>query len=356
MWIFDEATLRFLAVNRAAVKLYGYSRNEFLDLTIKAIRPRQEVPKLWAMPARQKASAAASVSVLRHRKKDGTVFDVEVTISRIEFHGRQARLTIVNDITGRQRASKEKRVEQRTAQLRALNQALQEEMGCRRQLENEILGVIEREQRRIGRDLHDGLCQMTMATAMISEGLARDLADRALPREARTSRRITELIQATGDEARRLSRGLSPVSLEADGLAIALEDLAISTRKLFHVRCRFRCAAAVPIADHTTAVHLFRIAQEAVSNAVRHAKPRHIEIGLRRDHARLILSIADDGRGLPQRPPTRHGMGLHVMRYRADIIGGVIRFERGPKRGTIVTCLVSPRVLKREKTPSAAAS
>src|SRR5262245_65285694 len=105
MWIFDEATLRFLAVNRAAVNLYGYSRQEFLGLSIRAIRPREEVPKLRALLAGQKASPAPFVGVWRHCKKDGTIFDAEVTLSRIEFQGRRARLTMVNDITERQRAS-----------------------------------------------------------------------------------------------------------------------------------------------------------------------------------------------------------------------------------------------------------
>jgi PAS domain S-box-containing protein len=310
--------------------------------------------------------------IRRHAMKQGTEFHHEVRVTSAggvvrwvavrgrvfrPANGRPQKMTgVTYDITERKKAEQqlrtqtrtlEERVRERTAELEAMNQTLHEEIRRRRQLEREILDVSEREQRRIGQDLHDGLCQMTTATAMMSEGLHRDLADRSLSQEARTAHRITELIQAIGDEARRLSRGLSPVTLEADGLTLALEELAISTTKLFHIPCRLRCAAPVLIADHIAAIHLFRIAQEAVNNAVRHGKPQRIEVGLQRNRAGLVLTVTDDGRGLPSHIPSGCGMGLHVMRYRADMVGGTIRFERGPKRGTTVTCLMPSRVLKK---------
>jgi signal transduction histidine kinase len=235
----------------------------------------------------------------------------------------------------------EQRVAERTADLEAANRALREEMGHRRQLESEILSVSEREQRRIGQDLHDGLCQMTTATAMMSEGLARDLRDRSLPEEAQAARRITKLIQSVGEEARRLSHGLSPVDREAEGLMRGLESLALSTRNLFHVSCRFRCPTPVLVADHAVAIHLFRIAQEAVNNAVRHARPRQIQVTLERNPTGLVLAVADDGSGFPRKLSPRGGMGLNVMRYRAGMIGGTLRVERGPRRGTIVSCVLA---------------
>jgi two-component system sensor kinase FixL len=354
-----DAALRYAFMNPACCRLHG-------------LEPRQLIGRTDAECHSHTAEAAAFLASDRRVMRQKRTVTVEeefstptgqrrvlLTTKTPRLDGRNNVIGVIGisrDITERKRAEEqlrslalrlEERVTERTAELRKANETLHEEMLRRRELESEILSVIEREQRRIGRDLHDGLCQMTTATAMMSEGLGRDLAELSLPQEAKTARRITELIQTIGDEARRLSRGLSPVALEADGLTIALEDLAISTSKLFQVHCRFNCAGPVLIADHRAAIHLFRITQEAVNNAVRHARPRRIEIGLQRERSDLVLTISDDGSGMPQQPPSGRGMGLHVMRYRADMIGGSIRFKRGPRGGTIVTCLVPSRILKR---------
>jgi signal transduction histidine kinase len=249
-------------------------------------------------------------------------------------------------------ATLEQRVAERTAELRRLNVALRAEIARARQLQGEILKATEREQRRIGQDLHDSLGQITTGAAMMSEGLEQDLLARPLPREARVAGRLTKLCRSLGEEARRLAHGLNPVAPSADGLMIALQGLAQSTRKLLRVRCRFLCASPVMMPDSSSANHLFRIAQEAVHNAVRHARPELIRIALRQDKIGLSLSIADDGCGLPPEATSGPGMGLKLMRHRADLIGAAIRFEPGRPRGTRVICSL-PRLPRKQEAPAA---
>jgi PAS domain S-box-containing protein len=218
-------------------------------------------------------------------------------------------------------------------------------------LQRQLLNISDREQQRIGQDLHDGLCQITMGTALLGEALEHDLRSRSLRQEARKARRITELIRSVGQEARRLSHGLSPVGLEKDGLITALAELALSTTRLFRVPARFRCPSRVLITDRTVATHLFRIAQEAVNNALRHARPRAIEISLQHQAGGILLSVTDGGPRWPAKPAAGRGMGLQVMRHRAELIGGTLRIEHSRKTGTTVTCRI-PRPAGPKKLDS----
>ncbi len=218
----------------------------------------------------------------------------------------------------------------------------------RNQLQRQLLNIREREQQRIGRDLHDGLCQATLGAAMMSEALEDDLRRRSLPGPARKANRIAGLIRSVGREARRLSHGLSPVGLEEDGLMTALEDLALSTTRLLHVTTRFHCPGRVLLPDPRVAVHLFRIAQEAVNNAVRHAHPTAIAISLQREAGGVLLSVADDGRGLQRRQPSGGGLGLAMMRHRAELIGATLRVEAGRRNGATVLCRMPRSALENE--------
>jgi PAS domain S-box-containing protein len=246
----------------------------------------------------------------------------------------------------------ELRVAERTAELRSANERLQQEMARRRRLEAEALGASEREQRRIGHDLHDGLCQLTTGTVLLSKRLARVLREKALPREARLARQIARHIESVADEARRLSHGLSPVALESDGLAAALGELARTTTRLSHIPCVVSCAPDVSTTDHTVDVHLFRIAQEAVNNAVRHSGASHIEIAVRSEGGSLALAVADDGCGIPRRASRQRGLGLRLMHYRAEMIGGTLRVERARPRGTLVRCVIPASGVLRDARPN----
>jgi signal transduction histidine kinase/PAS domain-containing protein len=221
----------------------------------------------------------------------------------------------------------------------------------REQLQRQLLNATEREQHRLGQDLHDGLCQMTMGTALLSEALETDLRARSLPLPVRQAQRITHLIRSIGEEARRLSRGLSPVGLGKDGLVTALAELALSTTRLFRIPTHFLGPGRVPMMEQTVATHLFRIAQEAVNNAVRHARPRTIQISLEERGGGILLTVADNGRGLPVALPAGHSMGLQIMRHRAELMGGALRLAPGRKAGTVVQCQIPPPARRPSARP-----
>jgi len=138
-----------------------------------------------------------------------------------------------------------------------------------------------------------------------------------------------------------MARGMSPVSLEAEGLMEALQELAARSKKVFRVACHFRCDAPVLVPDHAVALHLYRIAQEAVGNAIKHGKAERIEIGLTAlgDSVRLVVS--DNGVGLPRKPVKHNGLGLRIMQYRAGVIGGTLVMQRQSDGGTTVVCTVN---------------
>jgi PAS domain S-box-containing protein len=206
-------------------------------------------------------------------------------------------------------------------------------------LEREILEISDREQARIGQDLHDGLCQQLVSLAFDANGLQQRLTQARRP-EAKVAGRIADLLDAAITESRQVSRGLFPIRLEAGSLAPALEELSRTTRERFGVECDFECDEEATVKDKVLATHLYRIAQEAVTNAARHGQPRHIHLRLLMQEGGLELSIADDGLGLGETAaPGRHpGMGLHIMEYRARSIGGTLRLAAATPSGTVVTC------------------
>jgi len=232
----------------------------------------------------------------------------------------------------------ENRVQQRTI-------ALTREMAERERLEKEILQVSEREQRRIGRDLHDGLCQHLTATALAGRVLEEKLSAK-LPTEARDAGNIVELVEDGIALARNLARGISPVEMEAEGLTAAFQELAASITKLTKVRCVFESDSRVLVRDASTATHLYRLAQEAVSNAIRHGKARRIDISLANRNDLIILAVEDDGVGLPETWQTNQGLGTRIMAHRAAMIDASFSIEPNPTGGTLVKCSlpVSPQV------------
>lgn len=230
----------------------------------------------------------------------------------------------------------EARVRERTRELAATNDELQTEIAERRRLEREIIDAAEREQMRIGQELHDGLGQQLTAVAFLTEDLSARLAEQSLP-EAASAARIGHLMGEAISHTRLLARGLAPVDLEADGLMAALEQLAVNARSLFGIDCDFRCDHPVLVHDNRVAINLFRIAQEAVTNAVKHSQARRIAIRLHGSDDRFVLCIEDDGIGLSDDAAARSaGMGLKTMRYRAKSMGATLAFDRSAGGGVAV--------------------
>jgi signal transduction histidine kinase len=222
----------------------------------------------------------------------------------------------------------EERVRQRTA-------ALHKEMQDRLQLEQEILGISEREQQRIGHDLHDSLCQNLTGAALAGQVLSGQLAAKSLP-ETEAADHIVEMVEEAIELTRTLARGLHPFELEGEGFTDALQELAATITEGFKTPCTFECDGLVKIPDQVVATHLYRIAQEATTNAVKHSNAREIVVRLEAAEHGLALTICDDGVGMP--PKLSDGMGLRTMAYRASVIGATFKVERRLARGTRVTC------------------
>lgn len=219
------------------------------------------------------------------------------------------------------------------------------DVSDRKRLERALLEISAREQRRIGQDLHDGLGQHLTGTAFMSKVLQERLEERALP-EAIDAGRIVTLVNEAIEKTRELSRGLIPVVSDADGLMGSLQRFATEVEDLFGVSCRFVCDVPVLLDDVETATHLFRIAQEAVTNAIKHGRASGLVIALSAHDGIGRLVVEDDSRGLGCVPTSTVGMGLHIMGYRASMIGGVLDVKREPDRGvgTTVDCRFPLRV------------
>jgi signal transduction histidine kinase len=178
---------------------------------------------------------------------------------------------------------------------------------------------------------------------VLEQKLGRSCSD-----EASAAAEISELINQAIRETRLLSRGLHPVSLDENGLMTALQALAATTRDVFGIACEFRCDEPVLVREASTALHLYRIAQEAVTNAVRHGKTQAISVTLCADGRQATLEIENDGRPFPPRLPKDRGIGLQMMQYRAEMIGSVLNVRRGAHGGTRVTC-VFEREIERDE-------
>ncbi len=224
----------------------------------------------------------------------------------------------------------EERVRQRTA-------ALTNEMQERARLEKEILEISEREQRRIGHDLHDGLCQHWTATAMAGQVLDEKLAAKSLP-EAADAHEIVQLVEDGITLTRNLAHSIAPPEMESEGLVSALHAFAANISKMFKISCSFECESPPTIDDTAAATHLYRIAQESVNNALRHGKPKQVVMCLSHRKDRMELTIEDDGVGLPDDWQKNRGLGTRIMAHRAAMIGATFSVEPNPTGGTFVKC------------------
>jgi PAS domain S-box-containing protein len=236
----------------------------------------------------------------------------------------------------------EQRVSERTAELHEANHELSAEIAERTRLEREIIRISEREQRRIGEDLHDGLCQELTAITLITRALSTRMSRTSAPETQRVND-VAQLLNASISRCRNIARGLHPVEMDADGLMVALDDLAQRTTQT--VTCTFRCDRPILMPESDVALNLYRIAQEAVNNALKYSGASRIVIALSREGEFLRLSIADDGRGIPARTASMRkkqlsGMGLHIMRYRARTMGATLRIQDRKPHGAEVVCLL----------------
>jgi signal transduction histidine kinase len=227
----------------------------------------------------------------------------------------------------------DRRVQERTA-------ALQREMTERQRLDQEIAQVADRERRRLGQDLHDRLGQHLTGTALAAQVLKEKLAAKAAP-EVTEADKLVSYVEEGIDLTRNLARGFFSPELEADGLTTALEGLAENISERFSVNCIFHGEESVPVHDSAVATQLYRIAQEAATNAAKHASAEQVDIRISVKASELTLAITDDGVGFPNNLSDSKGLGLRLMRHGATLIGGTFNVRRNGQRGTIAICKVA---------------
>ena len=303
------------SLNPAAERMFGFRAEEIMGRNVKLLMPEPYYSEHDAyLEQYMRTGRAKIIGIGREvlgRRKDGQIFPIDLAISEMQLKGKRQFTGIARDITERKR------------------------------LEREVLEISDEEQMRIGQDLLDGLGQHLPGIAFLAKVVASELAEERSP-QASAAEKIVQLVQDAISRTRDLAHGLSPLGLESEGLAPALQELARRTDELSGLHCEFHGRGAPNPREGDAAVQLYRIAQESVNNAVKHAKASTILITLSTEEGRGILSIEDDGAGYALDQPAGTGMGLQVMAYRARMIGGslVIRTgnDRGAARGTVVTC------------------
>ncbi len=225
-----------------------------------------------------------------------------------------------------------------TAELTASNRQLLQEIEERTRLEKELLSIIERERRRIGQELHDSIGQQLTGIEFMTEALEQKLSSKSLP-EASYAAKITRRVAQATDQTRELAKGLHPVDLDENGLMSALEELTATTEHLFGLSCSLRCDRLVPINDISVAINLYRIAQEAITNAIKHGRAKNILVELSSSGDCSKLTVENDGLDFSQARDRNEGMGLKIMNYRAEMIDATLNICTGANGGTIVTCV-----------------
>jgi PAS domain S-box-containing protein len=308
MWVHDRNTLRFLLVNEAAMRQYGWSRDEFLSSSVGILAAPGDT-RLLPDSGDPSAAAATEPFETRHLTKDGRAIEVEVWTRSIDFGGQAAELVFALDVTER----------------RAFGQALIE--------------AIAGEQRRIGEEIHDGLGQELTGLALSARALA-NRAERERDAIAGDLDQLAALATSCIQDSRRIVQGLSPLSDADSNLDAALNALA-ERSSLSGTAVRFRSRQESPLGfELKVRNHLYRIAQEAVQNALKHSRASTIEIELWTRPDRVRLSILDNGQGMPADGTLGSGIGMRTMRFRASAIGGKLLMGQREGGGNSVVCEV----------------
>lgn len=303
------------SVNSATERLFGYTREEMLGRNVNMLMPEPYASRHdgyvenYKRTGRRKIIGIGREAVAK--RKDGSLFPIDLSVGEVVLPGGRRLFTgIIRDLSER------------------------------KLLEEKILRISEEERHRIGQDIHDDLCQQLAAIGCLAQ-VAQKRVTKAGGAAESELREIVSLLTTANQRAREMARGLMPVVLDSAGLMAALADMARGTRDIFDITCQFHCDPPVEVRDNRLATQLYRIAQEAVANAVKHSQASRLEITLAEADGHLVLAIRDNGRGIPDHSPgTGTGMGLLTMSRRARMMGGDISVENHPLGGTLVTCII----------------
>jgi two-component system sensor histidine kinase UhpB len=326
MWVVDTQTLRFLAVNDAALRLYEYSQDEFLAMTAAGIG-RAEDQAVFRDFLRREAGAV-HYGTFRHLKKTGEPIDIAGVGHLVSWRGHPARLVQINDITERLRT-------QQT--LENLNRQLEVSHERLRALSRRLFEVQEEERRRLARDLHDDVGQALTALKIQLESLARsgELAARSRVDEC------VDTVQHTLERVRQISLSLRPPQLDDLGLAAALRSHLDRQARVAGLQAHFEADEPPGDVAPDTETACFRVAQEAINNVLRHARARNLWLRLFASGGRLALSVRDDGSGFDlekvrSRAARGASLGLVGMEERMALAGGAFELRSAPGQGTVL--------------------
>jgi PAS domain S-box-containing protein len=314
---------RIVSWNAGAERLYGYTAAEIIGQPARLLIPEGDESEAEAMQQRIIRGERVPPFETQRVRKDGTLVDVSMALSPII------------DPAGRVVAAA----------------AISRDISERKALERRVLEISVEEQQRIGRDLHDGLGQELTGLSFLADVLARELANHKAD-EAKLAEEVADLARTAIKHTKATVRGLCPVYLEGDGFMNAVEQLARSVTDMGDIACELVANQPLEMLDHPSAVHLYYIVSEAVNNAVKHSRARHITVRVHVGRTETEVAVEDDGRGMPQSHHT--GRGLQTMTERARVLGGNIRIEPNRGGGTRVVCRFTPGKT-RTKEPSHAA-
>jgi PAS domain S-box-containing protein len=308
--------------NFGAERIYGYKEVEAIKMNISRIIPDHKQDEMMSLTRKVLKGKNIEFFETQRLTKSNRILDISLTV------------TLLKDERGKPFAIT----------------TTERDITERRFLEKEILDITERERELIGQEMHDGMGQvlgqeMHDGMGQVLTGIAVKCKGLALELKGKSSKgmkdalTISKLANKAIAQTRDLAKMLYPVDIETGGLVSALKTLASNTEKVMGTTCRFRCGKSVSVKNLVEAKQIYRIVQEAITNAVKHGKAKNINIKLRLTKKGTVLSIENNGLDFPKLSPIRKGLGLKIMKYRTDLIGGSLDIRKGDKGGTVVTCI-----------------
>lgn len=304
-----------ISFNNAAERLFGYDAEELIGKNVSGLMPSPYREAHDGYLARFKKTGEKRIidqpRELPGRRKDASTFPMLLTVTQVDHLG--IFIGLIHDLS------------------------------MQKDLEKQIADISTLEREEFGREIHDGLCQQLAGLSMIARSLKQKLEAQDLP-EAEAMEELVRWLQNAVRDARALARGLSPVPVTPEGLEDAFTMLAQDISSKGGIECHFEGHNIGELTDRTEAMQIYRIGQEAVNNAVKHAQASKINIFLDSNEGRGELTVSDNGRGFDMDQDAKEGLGIRIMRYRAGVIGGMLEIESSPGKGTTVRCV--PTVTK----------